>query len=113
LVCLLQETPIEKLNSVLVEKLKAGTDLKTLTAAGALANARTFGGEDYVGFHTVMAMAPAYYMSKEMPAGQEALPILKVLRRNTQCIQDHGGRKSEVLHLVKPGELPSGDADAA
>src|SRR5206468_6468148 len=52
LVCLLQETPVNKLNAVLVEKIRGGTDLKTLTAAAALANARTFGGEDYVGFHT-------------------------------------------------------------
>jgi hypothetical protein len=113
LVQLMQDTPAKNLIPTLVDKLKGGTDLHTLITAGALANARTFGGEDYVGFHTVMAMAPSYYMSKEMPAGQEALPIFKVLRRNTQCIQDHGGRKSEVMHAVKPGELPSGDADAA
>ena len=67
LVCLLQETPTNRINSVLVEKLKGGMDLKTLTAAGALANARTFGGEDYVGFHTVMALGPAYRMSRELP----------------------------------------------
>jgi hypothetical protein len=61
-----------------------------------------------------MAMAPAYHMSKEMPSGQEALPVLKVLYRNTKRIQDHGGRKSEVLHVVKPAELPvGGDGNAA
>src|SRR5205085_4153961 len=54
LVALLQETPIDRLLPVLVEKLRGGTDLRTLVAAGALANARTFGGEDYVGFHSMM-----------------------------------------------------------
>jgi hypothetical protein len=106
LVCLLQETPIEKLNSVLVEKLHAGTDLKTLTAAGALANARTFGGEDYVGFHTVMALAPAYHMSRELPQALAPLPVMKVLYRNTNRIHEHGGRPSEVLHAVAPDSAP-------
>ena len=92
LVCLLQETPIRKLNSILVEKLRGGTDLKTLTAAGALANARTFGGEDYVGFHTMMALGPAYRMSRELPENLRPLPVMKVLYRNTNRIQEHGGR---------------------
>src|SRR5215208_2002501 len=56
LVCLMQETPVAKLLPVLVEKLKTGTELKRLVAAAALANARTFGGEDYIGFHTLMAL---------------------------------------------------------
>ena len=61
LVSLLQETPIAKLQPLLVAMVKEGkTDLKTLTAAAALANARTFGGQDYIGFHTFMALAPAY-----------------------------------------------------
>src|SRR6516165_1298532 len=67
LVSLMQETPVGRLVPVLVEKLKAGTELKQLVAAAALANARTFGGEDYVGFHTLMALAPAYHMAREMP----------------------------------------------
>jgi hypothetical protein len=45
LVCLLQETSVDRINAVLVERLRSGLDLKTLTAAAALANARTFGGE--------------------------------------------------------------------
>src|SRR2546421_4082237 len=44
LVVLMQETPVERLLPILVEKLKAGTELRTLLAAAALANARTFGG---------------------------------------------------------------------
>ena len=58
LVSLMQETSVRNLVPVLVEKLRAGTELKDLVAAASLANARTFGGEDYVGFHTLMALAP-------------------------------------------------------
>ena len=52
LVAFMQETPWEHLLPRAAEKLRAGTDLKHLVAAAALANARAFGGEDYVGFHT-------------------------------------------------------------
>jgi len=72
--------------------------LKTLVAAAALANARTFGGEDYIGFHTFMALGPALKMSALMPKGSEALPVFKVLYRNSNRIQEFGGRESEVLH---------------
>ena len=82
LVGLMQETPTAKILSVLVGKLNAGVPLRQLVAAGTLANARTFGGENYHGFHTFMALAPAFDMSREMPKGQEALPVLKVLYRN-------------------------------
>ena len=68
LVALMQETPLDKLLPVLVGKLKSGTELRKLVAAAAFANARTFGGEDYVGFHTMMALAPAYHMAKDLPA---------------------------------------------
>src|SRR5262245_30557207 len=64
---LMQDTPPQKLLPILVEKLRDGTDLKTLTAAAALANARTFGGQDYIGFHTFMALVPAYEMAQELP----------------------------------------------
>lgn len=108
LVGLMQDTPTNKLLSALVEKMHNGTDLKTLVAAAALANARTFGGEDYIGFHTMMAMMPAYEMSKELPTEKAALPILKVLYRNTNRIHDFGGRKNEVLHPIAAGTLPAG-----
>jgi hypothetical protein len=98
LVCLMQETAAAKLLPALVEKMHAGTDLQTLVAAAALANARTFGGEDYIGFHTMMALAPAWHMSGELPKDQQALPVFKVLYRNTNRIQEFGGRKNEVLH---------------
>ena len=111
LVRLMQETPAEKLMPVLVGKLRAGTDLRTLTAAGALANARTFGGEDYIGFHTMMALSPAFRMSAEMPPGRAALPVLKVLYRNTARIQETGGGKNEALHVVDGSGGPSGVAE--
>jgi hypothetical protein len=53
-----------------------------------------------------MAIAPAYHMSRQMPAGLEALPVLKVLYRNTSCM--HGGHA--VLHAVKPGSASSRDS---
>ncbi|MDG3006365.1 hypothetical protein [Paludisphaera mucosa] len=108
LVGLMQDTSIDRILPALVEKLNAGTDLKQLVAAAALANARTFGGEDYIGFHTLMALAPAYHMARELPEDRRALPVLKVLYRNTNRIQEHGGRASEVLHAVKPGVLSAG-----
>lgn len=106
LVVLMQETPLDKLTPVLLEKLKEGTELRTLVAAGALANARTFGGQDYTGYHTLMALAPAYEMARELPEAQRALPVLKVLYRNTSRIHEKGGRKNEVLRPVTPSELP-------
>ncbi len=108
LVALMQDTEPAKLTAVLIEKLKAGTDLKTLVAAGALANARTFGGHDYIGFHTFMALAPAYRMAQELPVALQPLPVLKVLYRNANRIQEFGGRKSEVLHAITPAPIPEG-----
>lgn len=104
LVRFMQETPTAKLVSGLAEKLNTGTHLRRLVAAAALANARTFGGEDYVGFHTMMALAPALHMSRELPTALQALPVFKVLYRNTNRIQEKGGRNEEVLHPVTPTE---------
>ena len=79
LVRLMQETPAAKLVPVLVEKLRGGVDLRQLVAAGALANARTFGGEDYVGFHTMMALAPGYHMAQELPT-EQGNPVMQLLQ---------------------------------
>jgi hypothetical protein len=103
LVCFMQETPVSKLQPALAAKLKAGLPLKKLVAAGVLANARTFGGEDYIGFHTLMALSPALKMSGSMPEQQQALPVFKVLYRNTNRMQENGGRSDEVLHPVAAG----------
>jgi hypothetical protein len=100
LVCFMQETPVSKLQPALAAKLKDGVPLKQLVAAGVLANARTFGGEDYIGFHTLMALHPALKMAGSMPDKQAALPVFKVLYRNTSRIQENGGRSDEVLHPV-------------
>src|SRR5438067_5036470 len=110
LVRFMQETPVDKLVPALAEKLKSGNDLRRLVAAAALANARTFGGEDYVGFHTMMALAPSLHMARELPEALQALPAFKVLYRNTNRIQEKGGRKEEVLHPVLPATLPKGCA---
>jgi hypothetical protein len=101
LVGLMQDTPARRLQPLLVRKLRDGTDLKTLVAAGALANARTFGGQDYVGYHAMMALMPAYEMSQQLSGQEQALPVLKVLYRNTDQMQKLGGRASEKLHDVE------------
>ncbi len=105
----MQETSPADLVAMLVKQWKTGTDLKTLVAAGALANARTFGGQDYIGFHTFMALAPAYHMSKSLNSDSAALPVLKVLHRNTLRIHDFGGSSKELLKAVVPEALPSQD----
>ncbi len=100
LVEIMQTTPLDRLMPTLVDQLKKGTDLEHLLAAGALANARTFGGHDYVGFHTFMALVPAGDMARELPTALAPLPVLKVLYRNTARIHAFGGREKEVLHPV-------------
>src|ERR1043165_5425307 len=102
LVALLQETPADQLAPKFGSQIRSGGPLQRLVEAAALANARTFGGEDYVGFHTMMALAPALPMSREMPTEPQPLPIFKVLYRNTNRIQEKGGAKEEVLHKVDP-----------
>jgi hypothetical protein len=105
LVDLMRSTPAQKLQPLLAEKvLKGQTDLKKLTAAGALANAVTFGGCDYVGFHTAMAMLPGLAMSGLLAGNRQALPVLKVLYRNAQQIQSVGGASRTELHAMHAAE---------
>jgi len=47
-------------------------------------------------------------MARELPEALQPLPVFKVLYRNTNRIQEKGGRKDEVLHSVRPGTLPTG-----
>ena len=114
LVDLMQETSPARLIPLVVERLKSGTGLRDVVAASALANARTFGGEDYVGFHTMMATAPSFHMASELPEARRALPVLKVLYRNANRIQEFGGPPKEVLHPVHasaaPGPRPTPEA---
>ncbi len=112
LVALMQETPADRLLSIVVERIKSGTDLRQLVAAAALANARSFGGQDYDGYHAIMALVPSYYMSCELPEAQRALPVMKVLYRNTNHIQKKDGRHHEALHHVEPADVPAGLAGA-
>ncbi len=113
LIHLMQETPANKIQPLLVKKLKSGkTDLRQLIAAASLANAETFGGEDYVGFHTEMALVPALRMSRLMPEKQQALPVLKVLYRNVDRIQQVGGASKKTLRPLHSHHAKS-DASAA
>ncbi len=113
LVGLMQDTPANKLLPLLVEKLKNGVKLDDLVAAAALANARTFGGLDYEGHHCFAALMPSLHMSRELPEERRALPVLKVLHRNTSRMQEEGGSKKEALHPIAPAQLqkdqPGGD----
>jgi hypothetical protein len=52
-----------------------------------------------------MALAPAHDMARELPDAQRPLPVLKVLYRNTNRMQEKGGRKGEVLHPVPATDL--------
>jgi len=105
LVNFLRDTPPDKLVTKVVEKLKSGTDLRQLVTAAALTNARAFGGEDYIGFHTLMALAPAFQMSQqETDAAKKPLAVLKVLHRNATRLKEVGPTK-ETLKVVQPGKL--------
>src|SRR5439155_2718933 len=57
-----------------------------------------------------MAMAPAYHMAQELPGSRQALPVLKVIHRNSRRLQETGGRKAEVLHAMR-ANLPEGKAN--
>jgi len=110
LASLMQETPPEKLLPVLIGQLRDGTELKTLVAAGALANARAFGGQDYIGYHTFMALAPAYAMSQQLTSQDRWLPVLKVLHRNSLRIQAAGAHYGDQLHpiaITANGDAPT------
>jgi hypothetical protein len=105
LVDLMESTPAAKLQPILAEKWRRGeADLKTLISAGALANAQTFGGCDYVGFHTAMALLPALEMARLLAPARQALPVLKVLYRNAQQIQNLGGASKKTLLALHAAE---------
>ncbi|MBI3862468.1 MAG: hypothetical protein HY290_11290 [Planctomycetia bacterium] len=108
LVGLLESTPADKLQPILAEKLRRGeTNMRQLIGAAALANAETFGGCDYVGFHTAMAMLPSLEMAKLLPADRQPLPVFKVLYRNSQQIQSVGGASKKTLQALHEAEHAS------
>jgi hypothetical protein len=115
LVELMRSTPSEKLQPILAQMVVDGqVDLKKLIGAGALANAVTFGGCDYVGFHTAMAMLPALEMSRLLASRRQPLPVLKVLYRNSQQIQSVGGASKttlEAIHAAEHVSAPRGYPD--
>ncbi len=105
LVELIRSTPPEKLQPILIAKLKAGeVDNKKLIQAAALANAEAFGGTDYVGYHTAMAMLPALNISTQLPAERSSLPVLKVIYRNSTQCQQHGGASKATLVALHAAE---------
>lgn len=112
LVSLMQETPADKLLPLVVTKLQAGTDLRTVVAAAALANARAFGGHNYDGYHTFMALAPALQMANELPAERRALPVLKVIHRNARFIHDAGAHDHDALHALEHAQIPDAPPSA-
>jgi hypothetical protein len=105
LVAFLQETPADKLLPAAVEKLNAGTELKSLVAAAALANARAFGGEDYIGYHTLMALPPAFHIAaEESRPERRPLAVLKVLHRNSTNLQNTKRNTRDALQRVQAAE---------
>lgn len=122
LVSFIQETPPEKIIPAAVDKLRGGADLKQLIAAAGLANARAFGGEDYIGFHTLMALVPAWHMAmEEKNDARKPLAVLKVLMRNASRLKDTNNHHADVLkpvttsadkRLRSPEELRSAVRDA-
>ena len=103
-VAMMQETPPDELLPRLVGLINAGTNLKTLVTSAALANSRAFGGQDYTGYHTFMALVPAYQMAGELPPERRALPVLKVLYRNTSRIHEQGANEHDVMQRVAAAE---------
>ncbi len=101
LVEMMQVNSADKMLPLVISAVNKGTSTKDVVAAAALANARTFGGEDYIGFHAFMAMAPAYQMTRELPSNKSLLPVLKVLYRSTNQIQAKGGKAAETLHNLE------------
>ena len=64
LVALMKDAREDKFQQQLVGEIKTGIDLRTLIAAGVLANDRAFDGQDYLGYHTIMDLALAFEMSR-------------------------------------------------
>lgn len=112
LVDFLQQTPPDDMIAGVVERIRNGVSRENLAAAAALANARAFGGEDYVGFHTLMALVPALNIEKANRGRFGHLPLLKVLYRNSARLHEAGATTASALRPVAGSELPSG-ADSA
>ncbi len=99
LALLIQQTPTKDLLPALAQRLKGGTSLKDMISACALANTRAFGGQDYVGYHSFMALCPSFAMAMALPEQERPLPILKVIYRTSTQI--HGAHCADADHLDK------------
>ncbi|MFV0442490.1 MAG: hypothetical protein ACK5Q5_02860, partial [Planctomycetaceae bacterium] len=95
LVSMLQEKTADEALPEAIRRMQAGTSLESLVSAAALANARAFGGHDYTGYHTFMALLPAYQMAAELPTERRALPVLKVIHRNSRRIHDQSAHEHD------------------
>jgi hypothetical protein len=107
LVDLMQATPADALMPLVVQKLQSGTSLGDIVGSAALANARAYGGTNYNGYHTLMAMMPSFEMSAQMSAPYGALPVLKVLHRNARFLQETGFATKDSLEPIEGA--PAGD----
>ena len=109
LVCLMQETPADRLLPALVERLQPG---HRAAAAGGRGGAGQRPHLRRRGLHRLPhhdgARRRPTTWRRSCPTERQPLPVFKVLYRNTNRIQEHGGRKSEVLHPVEPATLPDG-----
>ena len=56
-----------------------------------------------------MALVPAYRMAGELPADRQALPVLKVLYRNSSRIQEQNVDHHDALHHVHAAEAIAPD----
>jgi len=102
----------QQLMPQLIAAHRAGTPLDRLVVAGALANVRTFGGTDYDGYHAFMALLPARAMASRLEPGLAALPVLKVLYRNTARIQRVGSGQSVLTPVAPLADAPTDPATA-
>ncbi len=109
-VAAMQEMKPDKLQFKIVNELqKKKVTLKELVTAAALANAETFGGQDYVGYHAEMALIPAFQMANDLPEDRKALPVLKVIYRNSSRIQQLGSQQKTLTPIVGRDESVSVD----
>src|SRR5260221_11808066 len=92
---------------LIVQRLRGGTPLADVVGAAALGNARAYGGTNYNGYHTLMAMMPSFEMSAQMPAPFGALPVLKVLHRNARFLQETGRFKEDALEPLEAAAHPA------
>jgi hypothetical protein len=108
LVSLIQETPIDRFLPAIVKEYRAGTSLEDLVAATALANTRCFGGEDYIGFHSLMALPPAYHLARQGNS-IDLVPLLKVMYRNARQMQARQDKDDVLSPIEHPSATPLTD----